>query len=101
MPDWDYICGMGEEGGDPDFEIHDPSAHCAGGALPWAHRSPARLERTRDSYKRDECTRTCRHCGARNLKWRLHSGAWVLYTTSHVAHACPTRTASPDEFDAL
>ena len=91
MPDWDYICGSGEEYGfgDPDMDIHDPAAHCGptfGGG--------ASLQNSVQHFKPKGLV--CRHCGTAGLRWKQHASGKYWLHTGLGWHTCPDK-AQPDD----
>lgn len=87
MVDWACVNGMGDEGGDPDHDIHDPQGHCEGAAS----------ARSRSAYGPGL---RCNRCGDSNVYWQTKKGKYVLSDRSdQSAHVCPPPKDLLEGFD--
>lgn len=72
MVDWAYVHGYGDEGGDPDHDIHDPEGHTG-------HVS-------KDSYGP---RLTCKFCGSSEVFWARNRDGWKVMNKGDMElHQC-------------
>lgn len=87
MVDWAYVNGMGDDGGDPDHDIHDPQGHC----------ESATSVRSLTAYGPDL---RCNRCGDRDVYWQTVRGKYVLNDKSNLQpHTCPPPKDLLEGFD--
>lgn len=103
--DWAYVNGMGDEGGDPDHDIHDPDGHCGGqmfGQLVksnWIAQAPGKVNRgNRGSVYGPPLE--CKYCGQTGLYWQIVKGAYRTHEICSLQpHICPPKEDNLEGFD--